>query len=81
MGNKLSALCLGNVSFKLNPDICISVLGLPCLARKNLRVSQHINKGINGFAGTPSLSEKGSSDITNSVDQDQPLHDIENSYT
>ena len=29
----------------------------------------------------PASREKGPSDITNSVDPDQPLHDIENSYT
>ena len=29
----------------------------------------------------PASREKGLSDITNSVDQDQPLYDIENSYT
>ena len=29
----------------------------------------------------PASREKGPSDITNSVDQDQPLYDIENSYT
>ena len=28
----------------------------------------------------PASREKGPSDITNSADQDQPLHDIENSY-
>ena len=29
----------------------------------------------------PASREKGPSDITNSVDPDQPLHDIEKSYT
>ena len=29
----------------------------------------------------PASREKGPSDITNSVDPDQPLRDIENSYT
>ena len=29
----------------------------------------------------PASREKGPSDITNCVDQDQPLHDIENIYT
>ena len=29
----------------------------------------------------PASCEKGPSDITNSVDADQPLHDFENSYT
>jgi len=29
----------------------------------------------------PASREKGPSDITNSVDKDQPLHVVENSYT
>ena len=29
----------------------------------------------------PASREKGPSDILNSVDQDQPLYDIENNYT
>ena len=47
-------------------------------------VLDHSQTVINTFMNKiiwPASREKGPSDITNSVDQDQPLHDVENSYT
>jgi len=33
------------------------------------------------FTKWPASHEKGNSDIPHSVDQDQPLYDVENTYT
>ena len=54
---------------------CLIVKFFQCISSKYCSRSPMV------YTIWPASHEKGPSDITNSVDQDQPLQDVENSYT